>query len=456
MKKTSYLLLTGILVSATACSLYTDYRRPENLEIENLYPEENISKQDSMSIADISWRDLFTDPYLVKLMETGLHQNTDLRTAVLRTEEAAVLLKTSKLAFFPSVSLSANGNLSRYDGGDAIKTYSLGGTAEFELDIFGNLRNAKKESQASYDAATAYAQNVRTNLIATIADTYYSIISLDKKSRLTEEAIEQWEETLRTMQALKRAGEQTEAAVAQTEASLLSAKSSLEGLKRQITELENSLSTIVGHAPRSIERSDLLDIEFDSDLRLGVPLKSLCNRPDVRQVEYQLAEAFYATNRARAAFYPNITLSGSAGWTNSGGAAIMNPGGLLLSAAGALLQPVFNRGKNKANLEIAKLRQEEAALAFSQMLLNAGADVNNALAQWQTARVQLEMDKKQISSLEKAVKTTWQLMKYGSSTYLEVLTAQQTLLQAKISEVSDKYCEIQGVINLYQSLGGGS
>lgn len=179
------------------------------------------------------------------------------------------------------------------------------------------------------------------------------------------------------MQALKRAGEQTEAAVAQTEASLISAKSSLEGLERQITELENSLSTIVGQAPQSIERSDLLDIEFDSELRFGVPLMSLCNRPDVRQAEYHLAEAFYATNRARAAFYPNITLSGSAGWTNSGGAGIMNPGSLLLSAAGALLQPVFNRGKNIANLKIAELRQEEAALAFSQKLLNAGADVNN-------------------------------------------------------------------------------
>lgn len=445
-----------LLLTMSSCGIYTNYHRPESLPTDSLYRDIPVNEEDTASLGSLSWRELFTDSCLVKWIEVGLKQNTDLQTARLRTEAAAASLQASKLAFLPSVSLTPQGTLSSIDGSKTSKTYSLGGTAEWEIDAFGSLRNAKKGSRAAYEAGRAYEQAVQTQLVATIADTYYSLVALDKKLVITQQTVEKWRENVRAMQALKRAGQQNEAAVAQSEANLLTAESSVLTLQKQIQELENAFSTLLGMVPQEIERSDLFDLCFSSELSTGVPALLLSKRPDVRQAEYQLAEAFYATNSARSAFYPHITLSGSAGWTNNTGAAIVNPGKWLLNAVGSLVQPLFNKGTNIANLKIAKAQQEEALLAFGQKLLDAGAEVNDALVQWQTAQARLALDQRQIASLESAVHSTRKLMQHGNINYLEVLAAQQALLQSQLSEVSDKYDEIQGVINLYHALGGGT
>ncbi len=448
-------IITLILPLLSGCGIYTNYQRCQNLTVDSLYRDIPVNRRDTSLIADLSWRKLFTDPYLVQWIETGLKQNTDLQTARLRTEEARARLTTSKLAFLPSLSLTPQGSLNSYNGEKATKTYTLGASAEWEVDAFGSLRNAKKGSRAAYEASLAYEQAVQTQLVATIADTYYSMVTMDKKLAITRETAEKWRDNLRVMKALKRAGEETEAAVAQSQASLLEAESSVLALEKQIHELENSFSTLLGMVPQEIERSDLFDLDFPSELSIGVPAELLGKRPDVRQAEWQLAEAFYATNTARSAFYPKITLSGSAGWTNNGGMVIANPGKWLIDAVGSLTQPLFNRGTNIANLKIAKAQQEEATLAFIQKLLDAGAEVNNALTQLQTARRTMKLDRQRTISLKSAVNSTQKLMRYGTTNYLEVLTAQQTLLQAQLSEVTDKYDEIQGVINLYHALGGG-
>ena len=389
-------------------------------------------------------------------IELGLEQNTDLQTARLRVEQAEATLMTSKLSFLPSVSLNPEGTLSSYDGAKTSKTYSLGASASWEIDIFGSLRNAKKGSRAALEQSRAYQQAVQSQLIATIADTYYSLLMLDEQLDITRRTAKSWQETVQSLQALMRAGEQNQAAVAQAEASRLTAEQSVLSLEKQIKELENSLSTLVGIVPQAIERGKLSEAVFSEQLSVGIPLQLLGKRPDVRQAEYALAEAFYATNQARSAFYPQITLSGSAGWTNNSGAAIVNPGNWLLQAVGSLTQPLFNKGKNIANLRIAKAQQEEALLAFQQSLLDAGAEVNNALTQWQTARQSLTLDEEKIEQLETALRSTRLLMQHGNTNYLEVLTAQQTLLDARLTKVSDRYEEIQGVINLYHALGGGA
>ncbi|GAA6243029.1 TolC family protein [Bacteroides fragilis] len=438
-----------------SCGTYTNYHRPEALPVGSLYRDVPKSTQDTASLADLSWRELFTDPLLVKWIEVGLEKNSDIQTARLLTEEAQASLQASRLAFLPSVSLSPQGSLDSFGGTKPSKTYSLGGTAEWEIDAFGGLRNAKKGSRAALEASRAYGQAIQTQLVATIAETYYSLLALDRKLDITRETALRWEENVRAMKALKRAGERDDAAVAQAEASRLEAESSVLSLKKQVHELENSFSTLLGIVPTEIERGRLLELSFPEELSVGVPVQLLGRRPDVRQAEWQLAEAFYATNEARSAFYPQITLGGSAGWTNSSGAGIVNPGDWLLSAVGSLVQPLFNRGRNVANLKIARAQQQEALVAFRQKLLDAGAEVNNALTQWQTARKSLELDRRKVETLETAVRSTQLLMEYGDTNYLEVLTARQTLLQAQLTEVSDKYEEIQGVIGLYHALGGG-
>ena len=444
------LLLTGL----SGCHIYRTYERPELSGVDSLYRVPAMT-EDTMSLADFSWKELFTDTVLQQLIEKGIANNTDLNIARLKVREAEALLTSSKLAYLPSVSLTPQGTIKSIEGNSPTKTYNLAASADWELDIFGRLTNAKREAKAVLEQSQAYKQAVQTQLIATIANSYYTLLMLDKQLDISRRTAEIWAENLRVMKALKKAGQTTEMAVAQIEASKLSVDASLLSLEQQITEVENSLSSLLGVVPQRIDRSTLDMQSFPDTLSVGVPLQLLQRRPDVRQSEAALAEAFYTTNRAYSAFYPAITLSGSAGWTNAAGAIISNPGEWLFSAVGALVQPLFNRGQNIANLKVAKARQEEALLTFRQALLNAGTEVNDALFQWQVARRRLDLDRQQIISLQSAVRSSELLMRHSSQNYLEVLTARQTLLDAELSAVSDRFEEIQGVINLYHALGGG-
>lgn len=449
-------IIIGLLLSTglSGCHIYRTYERPELSGVDSMYRAPAMT-EDTMSLADFSWKELFTDTVLQQLIEKGIANNTDLNIARLKVREAEALLTSSKLAYLPSVSLTPQGTIKSIEGNSPTKTYNLAASADWELDIFGRLTNAKREAKAVLEQSQAYKQAVQTQLIATIANSYYTLLMLDKQLDISKRTAEIWAENLRVMKALKKAGQTTEMAVAQIEASKLSVDASLLSLEQQITEVENSLSSLLGVVPQRIDRSTLDMQSFPDTLSVGVPLQLLQRRPDVRQSEAALAEAFYTTNRAYSAFYPAITLSGSAGWTNAAGAIISNPGEWLFSAVGALVQPLFNRGQNIANLKVAKARQEEALLTFRQTLLNAGTEVNDALLQWQVARRRLDLDRQQIISLQSAVRSSELLMRHSSQNYLEVLTARQTLLDAELSAVSDRFEEIQGVINLYHALGGG-
>ncbi|MEG2281981.1 MAG: TolC family protein, partial [Rikenellaceae bacterium] len=309
--------------------------------------------------------------------------------------------------------------------------------------------------KSAFEQSQAYRQAVQTKLIATIANSYYTLLMLDNQVTISEKSLESWKKTVTMLRALKQAGQANEAAVAQASSNTLSVEGSILKLKRQINEMENSLSTLLGTSAQAVSRGTLEGQIFPSELSIGVPVQMLSHRPDVRQAEFALAQSFYATNEARSAFYPRITLGGSAGWTNSAGSFITNPGKLILSAIGSLTQPIFNKGLNRARLKIAKSQQEENTIKFQQTLLDAGAEVNNALVQWQTARQRLDIDARQVYFLKSAVNSTQLMMTHGHTSYLEVITAQLTLLQSELNQSSDKFEEIQGVINLYHALGGG-
>lgn len=455
MKKHIFIYCISACACLGSCSVYKSYERPDMPVVDSLYQQSVATAADTTSIASLSWRELFTDPKLQALIETGLENNTDLNIARLKVTEAEAVLMTSRLAYLPSLSFEPTGTLRHVEGSATTKSYNIAGAASWEIDIFGKQTNAKREAKAALEQSEAYRQAVQTQLIATIANSYYSLLMLDAQLDISERTAAIWSENVRAMKALKAAGQATELAVAQSEAGKLSVDASVASLHQQIDQMENTLTALLGIAPQNIDRSAIADQQFPDELATGVPLLLLQRRPDVRQSEAALAQAFYATNAARAAFYPSITLSGSAGWTNAAGAAITNPGQWLFTAVGSLVQPLFNRGKNIANLRIAKAQQEEALLSFRQSLLDAGTDVNNALIQWQTARQRQIIDRQQISSLQSAVRSSELIMQFSSQNYLEVLTARQSLLQAELTAVSDRYDEIQGVINLYHALGGG-
>ena len=301
-----------------------------------------------------------------------------------------------------------------------------------------------------------YRQAVQTRLIATIADSYYTLAMLDAQLEINGRTLENWRNTVKTLEALKRVGKSNEAGVLQAKSSVMELETSRLGILKSISETENALSSVLAMPSQTIRRGNLGDVVFTDTISIGVPLQLLSNRPDVRNAEMNLAQAFYATNVARAAFYPSITLSGTLGWTNNGGGIITNPGQWLLNAIGSLTQPLFNRGTNIANLKIAKAQQEEARLLFQQSLLDAGKEVNDALTAWQTAKSQIDISERQVETLNEAVRKTQLLMRHSDTTYLEVLTAQQTLLDAEMTLAQRRFDRIQAVINLYHALGGGS
>lgn len=449
-----YIITAVATALLSSCGIYNRYTSVTDVP-EDLYGNQVEVTDTIHNFGNMDWRNLFTDPYLQSLIQQGLEHNTDYRAAQLRVEEAEATLLSAKLAFLPSFTLSPQGGVSSFDGAKATWTYSVPVTASWELDIFGRMRNAKKQSQALYAQSKDYQQAVRTQLIASIANAYYTLLMLDEQLSLSEQTAETWKETVASARALMDAGQYDEAGVSQMEATYYSVQTSVLDLKEQINQVENSLALLLAETPHRYERGKLSEQVMPEDFSVGIPLQLLANRPDVRMAEHALEAAFYATNQARSNFYPSITLSGSAGWTNEAGTMIVNPGKFLASAIGSLTQPLFNRGQNIANLKIAKAQQEEAELSFQQTLLSAGSEVNDALTAYQTSRDKADFYEKQIASLHRAEQSTALKMDYGNTTYLEVLTARQTLLSAELEQVANRFAELQSVVNLYQALGGG-
>ncbi len=452
--KSKIIIFIVALCSLSSCHIYKAYQRPD-MNLDGLYRGTDSIQTDTLNFGNLSWREVFTDVPLQKLIEQGLANNTDLKIARLRIEEAEASLKAAKLAYFPSVSLSPQGNISSFNGNAASKTYSLPVTASWEAGIFGSLLNAKRKAKAAVEQSKAYRQAVQTQLIATIANDYYTLLMLDRQLEISESTSETWKQSVQTMRDMKEDGMTNEAAVTQSEANYRSVLASIPDLKRSIREVENNLCALLGCNPAPVERSRLIDIRCPENMSAGVPMQLLSNRPDVKQAESTLAMAYYATNIARSAFYPNITIDASAGWTNSAGEIIANPAKFLVSAIGSIVQPIFNKGKNMANLKIAKAQQEEALLSFKQSLLNTGTEVSNALYMYQSAVEKGDERERQVNALENSVNYTNELFLHGTSTYLEVLTARQDLFAAQLSQVNDRFEQLQATINLYHALGGG-
>ena len=436
------------------CSLWRHYTPADSVP-EGLYGE-NVAAADTATIARIPWREFFTDPALQALIERGLSDNIDMKTAALRIEQAEASLLSARLSYYPSVSAAPSAGIALYDFDRGSGSWQLPVQVSWEVDVAARLWNRKQRARTALEQAVISRRAVQTRLVAAIANQYYTLLMLDSQLEISRTTSDNWRENVRIMRAMKQAGMTNEASVAQTEANSCAIEASLYDLRRQIRTVENSLSLLTGQTPHTIARGRLEQQTLPEKLLVGVPSQLLLNRPDVRVAELELEQAFYGVNLARAAFYPSLTLNGAAGWT-SAGTAIVNPAQFLLSLAGSLVQPLFNRGAGKAQLRIARAQQEEATAHFVQTLLTAGGEVNDALEQCLSARGKTDVRKRQIAALESAVHSTQQLMRYSdkSYTYLEVLTSQQNLLQAQLSQVADRFEGIQGIINLYQALGGG-
>lgn len=455
MKFTPLFILGSLALSG--CNLYSNYSRPEGLPVESLYNDSTMLAADSVSsLGFMSWRELFTDTCLQSLIEQGLTSNSDLQIAMLRIDEAQAGLNAAKLAYLPSLTFSPNGAITSVDGGKASKTYEIPVSLSWEIDLFGKLRNAKKEQQMALLGQQAYAGAVQSGLIASIANSYYALLMLDNQIDISTQTIDVWREQVRTMELQLKVGDIRENALSQAKANLEGLLATHNTLVRQQHEAENSLCTLLGIVSQPIPRTDLDAQSIPEKISVGIPLQLLSARPDVVQAEMALASAFYSTNQSRAAFYPSLTIGGSAGWTNALGQAISNPGGWILSALGSLTQPIFQRGKLISNLRISKDEEEIARINYKQALLEAGQDVNDALYAIESYGKDYTFHSAQSEALENTVKSNELLFRTNNATYLELLTSRQNLLSSKLNLVADRVSQLQSVVSLYKALGGGS
>lgn len=451
------------MISAAAlmssCGIYNKYERPD-VNVTGIVRDvtsntDTLAVTDTTSFGNLPWRSVFTDPQLQVLIEQGLEHNTDLLNAALNVKMVEAQLMAAKLAFVPSFTFSPQGTISSWDGSKATKTYSLPINASWSIDLFGNLLNQKRSAQMALLATKDYQLVVKTNLIANIANAYYTLLILDKQLEIVDNMTVLTKDTWDMMKLQKELNSAKETSVQSAEANYYSVLAQAADLKRQIRETENSLSLLLGQPAQTIARGRLEDQSLPTEFSTGVGIQMLNNRPDVHYAEMTLAQCFYDTQAARSKFYPNITISGSGAFTNSSGSGIVNPGKWLLSAIGSLVQPIFQNGQLVAQLKVAKATQEQAYNTWQNAVLSAGSEVSNALVLYNSSDEKSKLEEKQVESLTKNVQYTKDLFNMGSSTYLEVITAQQSLLNAELSKVQDDFYKMQAVVNLYYALGGG-
>ena len=443
----------------SSCHIYKAYDRPEAITTSGIYRDPasatDTLASDTTNMGNLPWKEVFRDAKLQALIEEGLNNNVDVQAAALRVKEAKVMLTSAKLSYLPSINIAPQGTATSMDDGNYVKAYTLPAVASWEFDLFGKILNSKRGQKVAYQKSQYYQQAVRSSIICGIANIYYSLLMLDRQVAITTETSDIYKENVRVMEAMKTAGMTTEAGVAQMRAASNQVDASLIDLKRQVRETENSLAILLGRAPQTIERTTLDEQVMPEKLMAGVPLQLLENRPDVKMAEMTLAAAYYSTNQARAAFYPGLTITGTAGWTNGSNISVSNPGVFLMQAMASLAQPIFNKGKLIANLKVTKAEEKIAQMNYQQTILKAGKEVSDALFLFDCQNKKLENDKVRVEQLNKAVIATKALFQSASATYLEVLTSQQSLLSAQLSEVADNFQRIQAVINLYSAVGGG-
>lgn len=444
----------------SGCHIYKPYKRPD-MDTSGLYRDtksvtDTMATEEGPAFASIPYEEVFTDPALKALIAEGLEKSVDMRAAILRVEEARTLLTAAHLSFLPSLTLAPRGEVSSLDGSTPARTYTLPAVASWEVDLFGKLLNADRGQRASLLLSQEARQTVRVKLINGIATAYYSLLMLDRQAEVTEANRNLMAETVRTMKAMKEAGMTNEAAVARTSGALRQINASLEKLYKTRRETENSLSVLLDRTPGHIERSTLDNQHLPELYKAGVPLALLENRPDIRLAEAKLASAYYRTNQARSAFYPNIKLTATGGWTNgANGRVIQNPAVTLWNVVGQLTQPIFAHGKIVANLKVSKREEEIARMEYRRAMLDAGREVSDALYAIGAADRRLEQNTLRADELSRAVEATAALFEAGKASYLEVITSRQALLSAQMDEAADRFEQLRSTVSLYSALGGG-
>ncbi|PXX31404.1 efflux transporter outer membrane subunit [Arenibacter sp. ARW7G5Y1] len=454
-------LLLLVAITLQSCFVARDYVRPE-IETKALFRTENLPT-DSVSIADLSWKDLFKDQYLEQYIEEGLQNNMDIRIAIQQMIAAEAYAKQGKAGYLPTLSAGPNYTHQEYSENSqfgsifsgGLDTYDITANLSWEADIWGKIRSNKRASQADYLQSVAGHQAVKTQLISNIANTYYNLLALDAQLEVTKQTIATRKSGVETIKALKEAGQVTQVAVDQNIAQYNSARALQIDIEAAIFKAENTLSILLGKAPQEFERSRLDNQSIDQEIELGVPARLLRNRPDVMAAEYALIKDFELTNVAKSSFYPSLTLTASGGLQSLELDNLLNANSLFATVVGGLTQPLLNQRKLKTQKEVALANQESSFLNFKKTLLVAGSEVSNALFSYEAETKKFEFRKNEVEALRKAESNSEELLKNGYANYLDLLTARQSALSAELNLITNKLSQLSATVELYRALGGG-
>lgn len=457
MKKIYLITIAAVSLSMTSCNIYKQYEMPTDNTFVKTYEESLTAAPDSSSLPYLAWEQVFTDPVLQGYIRTALENNKDLDNAVKNIDIARAQLKGARLSYFPAVAINPNGGAAKYGSGKMDTwTYTIPMSISWEIDVFGKILNRKRGAKVAVEQMEDYYHAVRSQIICGVASCYYSLMLLNQQLDLTERTSVIWKDQVESMKLMKEAGWVNEAAVVQSTANYWNIMASIPDIKDGIHQMQNTMSLLLHSYPQEYTVSSDMGFELPADIRDGVPMTYLAARPDVRASERGLAAAYYTTNSARAAFYPSLTISSNGGFTNMLGSIVSNPGKWFIQLAGSLVAPIFSRGQNIATLEAAKAQQAQAMNNFENSVLNASAEVSDALAAYRFNHEKRECLIKQIENLEKSVEYTQELLTLDpSTTYLEVLTARSSLLSAQLSSLNAWHNKVSALISLYQATGGG-
>jgi multidrug efflux system outer membrane protein len=450
-------IIASLLLAAfaiAACKVTKPYRRAEGLAGNGLYRDTTIA--DTSTIGNIPWRQFFADSLLQNLIEEGIKNNLDLGIAVARIHEAQANFRQSKEAFYPSLLANANGGIQKNPGIPSTQTYEAYLTTSWQVDVWGKLRSTKKAELAALLQSDAYRRDVQTQLVASLATDYYALQAYDEQLRITIATVQNRKEDVTTTKALKDADVLTGAAVMQSQAGLYSVEVTIPDIRQNIRQTEDAICVLLGRNPGAIARDSLYDTPPNTDLRMGLPAQLLANRPDVQEAEFQLRYYAELTNVARTYFYPSLTITGEGGLSSGNLAHFFDASAFFGNLVAGLVQPVFQNGLNRQRLEVAKGQEQEYLLTFEKTLLTAGQEVSDALYNYQAATDKTATRTKEIYFLQKSVDYTKELMKADAkANYTDVLTSEQNLLAAQLQGVDDRLQQLQAIVTLYSSLGGG-
>lgn len=460
------MVIAVMAVTLQGCFVAKDYTRPEFAETESLYRTDNLPT-DSLSMADVSWRDMFTDTHLRQYIEEGLENNLDIRIALQQMAAAEAYMKQGKAGYLPTLTGNASATRSYISengqqgamlsalGADHIDQFELSGSLSWEADIWGKIRSNKRAGEASYLQSVAAHQAVKTQLVSVIAATYYQLLSLDAQLDVTNQTIDARQSSVETITALKEAGQVTQVAVDQNVAQYNSAKALKVDLETAIFKTENALNLLLGRTAVVIARGALTNQNLNSDIKLGVPTTLLRNRPDVIASEYALINAFEMTNVANSSFYPSLTISASGGLQSLEIDELFNANSLFANIVGGLTQPILNQRRLRTQKEVAVAQQEQALINFKKALLTAGNEVSNALYDYNAETEKFEYRQKEVEALRQAETNSEYLLNNGYASYLDLLTARQSALNAELNVIDNKLNQLLSVVNIYEALGGG-